>query len=156
MDEILKDQAMLFIEDQNMKQKIAGVLESLSYRTTIIPFITDNTMEQVKSVSNKVIILEDGFQNISFKENPIYQEIIRMTMPFRRNVFFVLLGNEITYPEPIGAFSMSVNLLLDIGKIKEEDLVTILRQEIFYYTQLYQVYNMVKKQINQRGSYLAA
>ena len=76
-------------------------------------------------------------------------------MPFRRNVFFVLLGNEITYPEPIGAFSMSVNLLLDIGKIKEEDLLTILRQEIFYYTQLYQVYNIVKKQINQRGSYLA-
>ena len=112
-------------------------------------------MEQVKSVSNKVIILEDGFQNISFRENPIYQEIIRMTMPFRRNVFFVLLGNEITYPEPIGAFSMSVNLLLDVAKIKEEDLVTILRQEIFYYTQLYQVYNMVKKQINQRGSYLA-
>ncbi len=156
MDEILKDQAMLFIENQNIKQKIAGVLESLSYSTTIIPFITDNTIEQVKSVSNKVIILEDGFQNISFRENPIYQEIIRMTMPFRRNVFFVLLGNEITYPEPIGAFSMSVNLLLDIGKIKEEDLVTILRQEIFYYTQLYQVYNMVKKQINQRGSYLAA
>ena len=155
MDEILKDQAMLFIEDQNMKQKIAGVLESLSYRTTIIPFITDSTIGQVKSVSNKVIILEDGFQNISFKENPIYQEIIRMTMPFRRNVFFVLLGNEITYPEPIGAFSMSVNLLLDVAKIKEEDLVTILRQEIFYYTQLYQVYNMVKKQINQRGSYLA-
>lgn len=155
MDEILKDQAMLFIEDQNMKQKIAGVLESLSYRTTIIPFITDNTIGQVKSVSNKVVILEDGFQNISFKENPIYQEIIRMTMPFRRNIFFVLLGNEITYPEPIGAFSMSVNLLLDIGKIKEEDLVTILRQEIFYYTQLYQVYNIVKKQINQRGSYIA-
>ncbi len=155
MDEILKDQAMLFIEDQNMKQKIAGVLESLSYRTTIIPFITDSTIGQVKSVSNKVIILEDGFQNISFKENPIYQEIIRMTMPFRRNIFFVLLGNEITYPEPIGAFSMSVNLLLDIGKIKEEDLVTILRQEIFYYTQLYQVYNIVKKQINQRGSYIA-
>lgn len=155
MDEILKDQAMLFIEDQNIKQKIAGVLESLSYRTTIIPFITDNTIEQVKSVSNKVIILEDGFQNISFRENPIYQEIIRMTMPFRRNVFFVLLGNKITYPEPIGAFSMSVNLLLDVGKIKEEDLVTILRQEIFYYTQLYQVYNIVKKQINQRGSYIA-
>jgi len=155
MDEILKDQAMLFIEDQNMKQKIAEVLESLSYSTTIIPFITDNTIGQLKSVSNKVIILEDGFQNISFMENPIYQEIIRMTMPFRRNIFFVLLGNEIAYPEPIGAFSMSVNLLLDIGKIKEEDLVTILRQEIFYYTQLYQVYNIVKKQINQRGSYIA-
>ncbi len=155
MDEILKDQAMLFIEDRNIKQKIAGVLEGLSYKTAIIPFITDNTIAQVKSVSNKVIILEDGFQNISFRENPIYQEIIRMTMPFRRNVFFVLLGNGITYPEPIGAFSMSVNLLLDVGKIKEEDLVTILRQEIFYYTQLYQVYNMVKKQINQRGSYIA-
>jgi len=155
MDEILKDQAMLFIEDQNIKQKITGVLESLSYRTAIIPFVTDNTIEQVKSVSNKVIILEDGFQNISFRENPIYQEVIRMTMPFRRNVFFVLLGNKSTYSEPIGAFSMSVNLLLDIGKIKEEDLVTILRQEIFYYTQLYQVYNVVKKQINQRGSYIA-
>ena len=146
----------MFIEDQNIKQKIAGVLESLSYRTTIIPSITDNIIEQVKSVSNKVIILEDGFQNISFRENPIYQEIIRMTMPFRRNVFFVLLWDKSKYPEQIDAFSMSVNLLLDIGKIKEEDLVTILRQEIFYYTQLYQVYKNVKKQINQRGSYLAA
>ena len=155
MDQILKDQAMLFIENQNIRQKIAGVLESLSYKTAIIPFIADNTIEHVKNVSNKVIILEDGFQNIPFRKNPIYQEIIHMTMPFRRNIFFVLLGNEIAHPEAIGAFSMSVNLVLDVGKIKEEDLVTILRQEIFYYTQLYQVYNMVKKQINQRGSYVA-
>ena len=159
MEKIVTDQAqaqaMLFIEDENIKQKIVEVLESLSYKATIISSIKDNTIDQVKSGSNKVIVLEDGFQNISFRENPIYQEIIRMTMPFRRNIFFVLLGNEIKYPEPTGAFSMSVNLLLDIGKIKEQDLGTILQQEIFYYTQLYQVYNMVKKQINQRGSYVA-
>ena len=151
MDKILKNHAMLFVEDQNIKKKIVEVLESLSYRATIIPSIEDNTIDQVKSASNKVIVLEDGFQNIPFRENPIYQEIIRMTMPFRRNVFFVLLGNEIICPEPIGAFSMSVNLVLDSGKIKEEDLLSKLQQEIFYYTQLYQVFNMVKKQINQGG-----
>ena len=156
MDDIVKDQALLFIKDQNLKQKISEALESLSYRTETIPFIADNTMEQLKSVSNKVIILEDGFQNTSFKENPIYQEIIRMTMPFRRNIFFILLGKEITYPGTISSFSMSVNLLLDNAKIKGEDFLTIFRRELSYYTQLYQVYNMVKKQINQRGSYLAA
>jgi len=156
MAEIEKNQAIVFVENQNIKQKIIGVLERLSYRSIIFPSITDNSIEQVKSASYKVIILEDSFQNIPFIENPVYQQVIHMAMPLRRNIFFVLLSNGITYPDLMGAFTKSANLLLDIEKIKEEDLLVLLQRDIFRYFQCYEVYNMTKKQINQRGSYIAA
>ena len=154
MDKIVKNQAILFIGDSNTKQKMVRTLEKLSYQTVIIPFITDNTMEQIKSVPYKVIVLEEGFQNLPLRENPIYREMIHMTMSLRRGIFLILLGKEINHLVPIGAFSMSANLLLDIEKIEEEDLVPLLQQEISQYFQIYQVYNMAKKQINQGGSFL--
>ena len=63
MNEISKDQALLLMGDSITKQKIIRVLQRLSYKTVIIPFITDDTMEQIKRVPFKVIIIEDGFQN---------------------------------------------------------------------------------------------
>ncbi|MGA1874436.1 MAG: hypothetical protein ACMUIA_02390 [bacterium] len=154
MDETQKELALLFMESIYVQQKLCKALEELSYQTSTHASITEKAAEMVKSASYRVIILEDGMQGIPLRENCLYQEICRLTMRSRRNIFLILVGKEMKHLSFMTAFSMNANLLLNTERIEKEELAAIttaLRQVIAWNARLYQAYHKTKERIDQSG-----
>jgi len=145
----LKEQALLCVDDPALQQKIGADLEDLGFQS-VIPVSTEKTLEQIKSSPYRVIVLEDDFQGMPLNNSPIYQELAQMPMSLRRNIFLILLAAGAKHLDPMEAFSLSVNLLLDKARVKrDDDLKGILQQEISQYAKFYLVYARVKEQISQ-------
>jgi hypothetical protein len=154
MGETQKEMALLFVENINVHQKLCKALEELSYQTSSRASITEKAAEMVKNASYRVIILEDGMQSIPIRENCLYQEMCRLPMRSRRNIFLILVGKEVKHLSFMTAFSMNANLLLNTGRIEKEELAamtTVLRQVISWHTRMYQVYHKTKERIDQSG-----
>jgi len=154
MDETQKEQALLFVENLPVQQKLGKALEELSYQTFAQASITEKAVEMVRSGSYKVIILEDRMHGLSMSENCLYQEICRMSMRSRRHIFLILLGKEMKHLSFMTAFSMNANLLLNTERVEKEELAaltTALRQVISWQARLYQVYHKTKERIDQGG-----
>jgi len=149
MSGALKEQALLCVDDLGIQQNMGKVLETFGFQT-IISTSTEKTLEQIKTTPYRVIILEDDFQGMPFGKSPIYQELTQMSMSLRRHTFLILLAKGAKHLDPMDAFSLSANLLLDKSRVKgEEGLKEMLQQEISQYAKFYQVYERAKEQISQ-------
>ncbi len=149
MTENRKKKALLFIQSSDILQKMIDNLDQLSYQPVITNTITEVTIEQIRGMFYDIIFLEEGFQNLSINENPVFKEIVRMPMSLRRNTFFVLIGKKGKNPNSLEAFSLSANLLLDSEFIKEKEFFSMLQEEINSYLKFYDTFYRVKKQMNQ-------
>jgi hypothetical protein len=149
MSGTMKEHALLCVDDPVIQQKMGKALESLGFHG-IISTSTEKTMEQIKGTPYRVIILEDDFQGMPLGNSPIYLELAQMSMSLRRYTFLVLLAKGAKHLDPMEAFSLSANLLLDKDRVKgEEGLKDILLREISQYAKFYLVYEKAKEQISQ-------
>ncbi|MCL6583628.1 MAG: hypothetical protein K6U11_08305 [bacterium] len=143
-------QALFCVNDRDSQQKLARILEELGYQLTICSQ-AEKAVEQIKATAYRVIILEEGFEGgVPWPESPIWQELAQMPMSLRRQTFVILLARGGKHLDPMAAFSLSANLLLDKGRVREDErLGAVLEQEILNYAKFYQVYERVKEQISQ-------
>ncbi|MEW6378918.1 MAG: hypothetical protein AB1611_04855 [bacterium] len=149
MSETPNGQALVCVDDRGSQQEMVRMLEDLGYQVNLCT-LADKALEQIKGTPYRVIVLEDGFQGARLSESPVCRELAQMSMTLRRHTFVVLLGRGVKHLDPLEAFSLSANLLVDQGKIREDKgLGAVVQQEISNYAKFYQVYSRAKEMISQ-------
>ncbi len=110
--------ALICESDPGMNQKIRLALENLIFRYTE----AESTLAALKQMRYHVfdlVVLNESFDGVEPKDNPLRIYLSRLPMDTRRNMFVVLLTKRFRTMDNMAAFNLSVNQVIHEKNIDE-------------------------------------
>lgn len=129
--------AVVCVSDSDMKEEVLEALTQLDYR---ISQAADFRSFLLKLRYNPydLAVISEKIGDRELEGNPILKYIERLPMTTRRNMFVLLISDQLRSLDSLRAFSLSVDAIVhsnDIGNIRE-----ILRKALIQNEQLYRVF----------------
>ena len=110
--------ALICESDPGINQTIRLTLESLNFRYAE----AESTLAALKQMRYHVfdlVILNESFDGVEPKDNPLRIYLSRLSMDTRRNMFVVLLTKRFRTMDNMAAFNLSVNQVIHEKNIDE-------------------------------------
>ncbi|MBI5186615.1 MAG: zinc-ribbon domain-containing protein [Nitrospinae bacterium] len=123
--------------DKENHGDIENILKELGYRMSIAENATV-AINKMKFNRYDMIIINENFDDFSLKENPVLLHIQPMPMVERRFVFVVLLGKSFKSMDKMAAFTLSVNLVVNIKDMG--NIAGLLKQSIQENERFYKIF----------------
>lgn len=123
--------------DKENSGSIESVLKELGYRMSMAENATV-AINKMKFNRYDMIIINENFDDFPLKENPVLLHIQPMPMVERRFIFVVLLGKSFKSMDKMAAFTLSVNLVVNIKDMG--NLAGLLRQSIQENERFYKIF----------------
>lgn len=123
--------------DMEAKQKIRAALEHMNYHV-VEAASSRNALKYMRFHVYNMVVLNETFEAASAESNHILQYAAQLPINTRRNMFIVLLGNDLRTADNMTAFNRSVNLTVNLQDI--DDIENILKGSIAEHERFYQVF----------------
>jgi len=129
--------ALAMVEDETRKDVIKRSVEELGYK--FVPAANSHDANGKMRFHNfDLMVIADGFDDTSVENSPILNYLNHQPMSIRRKIFVALLGDDFKTKDPLMAYSLSSNLVVnnkDIGQI-----TSILKNSITENNRFYKVF----------------
>mgnify|MGYP001130700114 CR=1 FL=1 len=126
--------AMVLVQSNESVNKISPPLQELGYKIHL-ETSPETGVSRLKVYKFSIIVLEDGYKGFSLKQNPVMEYLNQLSMMVRRKMFVVAIGSNFKTADPMLAYSLSVELVINTNDLDSfYDLVktTIKAKETFY------------------------
>ena len=120
--------------DDNNSEAIKSALKELDYRVSIASS-SEDAINRMKFTLYDIIILNEEFDNSMSENNKVLKYIQPISMPIRRKIFFVMVGNNFRTFDNMTAFAKSANLVIntkDLPNFKSIIKKSVSDNEVFY------------------------
>jgi len=125
---------LVCIKNQEKAPEVIQALKGMGFSSVSQALSQKEAMDRMKYNQYDVVVIEDGFGG-RVEESQIMTEFRNMPVSQRRKVFLVLLGDRWETSNAMQAFSLSVNLVVNLkllDKIKEGIASAMVRHHKFY------------------------
>jgi predicted Zn finger-like uncharacterized protein len=126
--------ALICEQDPGVRKKIRSVLQRMDYHITEAASARD-AMKYMRFRVFDVVVLDENFEGGGPESNHVLQYLGHQPMNTRRNIFVVLLGNNLKTADNMTAFNRSVNLVVNLENVDELEKIlkrTLKENEEFY------------------------
>ena len=125
---------LILMPDGEGKTAIADAFKRLDYQIQYADSLAE-TMEKMISATFAGVVLHAGFEGVPLAESRVHNYMKWLSMPRRRNIYYVLVGPDLQTLYDLEALTLSANLVInekDMG-----DIHKILRKGIHDYENLF-------------------
>jgi CheY-like chemotaxis protein len=137
-----RDSSVLICDNSFSKELLKNVLSGTG---CTIHFTEDasDAIERLRFTYYDVVFLDEGFD----PQKEVMDYIQAMPMNLRRNIFVILLSEDLKTDRDLKAFSKSVNLIINKRDIK--DLIEIIHKSLQENDRFYMVYKETLSKIGK-------
>jgi len=107
------DELRALVCDIENREAIEKALKEMGYRMSV-PENISTALNKMKFNKYHLIIINEDFDGFSLKENPVLHYIQPMPMAERRYLFVALLGKSFKTRDPLNAYALSVDLIINL------------------------------------------
>lgn len=123
--------------DAPQVEKLGRIVEELGYRY-VSAKNTRDAISKMRLHHFDVLLLSNRFDEIELAHSPILQHINTLSMSVRRQIFLALIADEFKTMDPMMAFAMSANLVVNSNDL--DRLTAILKHSILDNEKFYKVF----------------
>jgi predicted Zn finger-like uncharacterized protein len=126
--------ALVLGNETHETEALRRAVEDLGYRYLLGQNSRD-AMGKMRLHKFDLVILSDQFDGIELEQSPVLLYMNNLPMSIRRRIFFTLVGDTFKTMDPMAAFGMSANLVInrgDFSKLKAVLSGAISDNEKFY------------------------
>ena len=126
--------ALILMPDGEGKSILSDALKRFDYRIEYADSLAE-TMDKMLSGTFAAVVLHTEFEGVPLAESRIHNFMQWLSMPKRRNIYYVLVGPELHTLYDLEAFTLSANLVInekDMG-----DIHKILKKGMHDYEKLF-------------------
>lgn len=138
-----KEKMVLICDNSAQKERLKDILSETGCTIQSSDNL-EEAIERLRFTYYDAIFIDEGFDS----EGKVLNYLQEMPMNLRRNIFVVLLSDELKTDKNLIAFSKSVNLILNRDDI--EDLLEILKKSIHENDRFYMVYKETLTKIGKK------
>ncbi|MFN3534509.1 MAG: zinc-ribbon domain-containing protein [Desulfatiglandales bacterium] len=105
--------ALVIVDSGELKGQLMKEITDLAYR----PHFEDNlqiALEKLKAYKFDLLVLQEPVRGVSLISNPVMEYINQLNMIVRREMYLVAIGDGLKTSDPMLAYTMSVELVLNI------------------------------------------
>ena len=129
--------ALVMIDDENNKDVIKKSVEELGYK--FVPAANSHDANGKMRFHNfDLMIIGDGFDGSPVVNSPILNYLNHQPMSIRRKIFVALLGDDFRTRDPLMAYSLSSNLVVNNKDLAQ--ITTILKNSLTENERFYKVF----------------
>jgi len=141
----IKGTALICMKERDATESLKRGLKGMDFGLTEAKSAED-ALEKMRFNQYDLIIIEEGF-NGALSEDRVLTEIKNMGVAQRRRLFVALFGDKWKSADEMLAFTLSVNLLINRGDLRE--IEDILYQGMVKNRKFYKVFNELREAIGK-------
>jgi predicted Zn finger-like uncharacterized protein len=141
-----KKTALILEQDPEEAKSIMAVVDKLGYEAVHAAGARD-AIGQMRFHRFDLIVITDNFEDVAWRENAILNYVNTLSMSVRRRMFVVLIGDDVKTGDPMEAFSLSANLV--INREDTASLEGVLDQGVQENGQTYRVFHEISAEIGK-------
>ncbi len=119
------------------REKIIQAHETLGYRS-VPAEDSKKAISKMRFHNFDLVIMADHFDNLPLEQSPVLGYLNHLSMSIRRKIFLVLIGERFRTMDPMMAFTMSANLVINVKDL--DRLASILRRAVSDNEKFYKVF----------------
>lgn len=136
-----KNSSALICDDSDSMNRIKDILEKANIKV-FCPENRDDAIERLRFTPFDIVLLDEKY------DKGVFDYLQNMTMPLRRNIFLILLSDELKTDSGLSAFSKSVDLILNRKDIN--DISEILKKALSEKDRFYTIYQETLTKIGKK------
>ncbi len=114
--------ALICITARALSQKIAEVVRKADYRA-VVARNPASALSRIEDDQYQLIVLEEGYGGADWSANPVLLYLQRLPMPSRRKSFLCLLSEQTPTLDPMAAFRIGANLILNLQDVEKMPVI---------------------------------
>jgi len=138
--------ALICEQDAGARKKIHSTLQRMDYHVTEAASALD-ALKYMRFHVFDLVVLDENFEEENPESSHVLQYLEHLPMNTRRNIFVILLGNDIRTGDNMIAFNRSVNLVVNSKDIVG-DLEKVLKRSL---TENEEFYRVFKESLKKMG-----
>jgi CheY-like chemotaxis protein len=138
--EVLEEGAMsalVCVDQPERLQAVKEALDDLNYYSSVASSVKE-ALSKLRYNQYDLVMLDEEFCGESADNNTILRYLQPMPMSTRRNIFLMMISNEIRTLDNLMAFAKSVNAVINVSDIQKVKLV--LERAMADHRRFYKVY----------------
>jgi CheY-like chemotaxis protein len=138
--EVLEEGAMsalVCVDEPERLKAVKEALEDLNYYTSVASSVKE-ALSKLRYNQYDLVMLDEEFCGESADNNTILRYLQPMPMSTRRNIFLMMISNQIKTLDNLMAFANSVNAVINVSDIQKVKLV--LERAMADHRRFYKVY----------------
>lgn len=128
-----KNKSVLLCDNSNSRDLLSNILGQTGCKIDLLDS-SDNAIEKIRFTPYDIIFIHENFD----PENKVLEYLQNMSMSLRRNIYLVLLSDNLETESGLKAFLRSVNMIVNKDDIK--DILEILQRYTAENERFYMVY----------------
>ena len=137
--------ALICEQDEGARKKFHSALQGMDYHVTEAPSARE-ALKYMRFHVFDLVVLDENFEG-NPESNHALQYLGHLPMNTRRNVFVLLLGNDLSTGDNMTAFNKSVNLVVNLKDANE--LEKVLKRSLTEHEEFYRVFKESLKKVGR-------
>lgn len=107
-----QEYAFVMVDSEELKNGLLGQISQLGYRVHFEDDF-DLAVQRLKIYKFKLLVFEEVYKGVPIIDSPVMEFLNQLNMMLRRDMFIVVIGEKLKTLDPMLAYSMSVETVIN-------------------------------------------